>query len=207
MNKYVHLTNYSVNKKSEQFVQNKTHKIDNYGHKWSLGAWMRSMRQNHVDMDTLWSKIYDLIIKTIISAEEGVLTTMRQFNVGRNNCFDLLGFDVIIDDNLVPHLLEVNLSPSLNTESDLDLYIKQHLLVDTFNLLSLKPEPEDPPTRVAGIRAQRDPQLEQKILRDTLQEFTRRGSFYRIFPAQGTYVYHDYMTGKWNKRIHNLLFK
>jgi len=42
----------------------------------------------------------------------------------RNNCFDLLGFDILIDSNLKPWLLEVNLSPSLNTDSPLDLKIK-----------------------------------------------------------------------------------
>ena len=96
-----------------------------------------------------------------------MITSMRTNNIGRNNCFDLLGFDVMIDDTLQPYLLEVNLCPSLNTESPLDLHIKSNLLVDTFNLLSLKPEPEDMP-RMAGVRSRRENNLEQKILRDTL---------------------------------------
>lgn len=65
----------------------------------------------------------------------------------------------MLDDTLQPYLLEVNLCPSLNTESPLDLHIKSNLLVDAFNLLSLKPEPEDEP-RVAGIRSRRDSNLE-----------------------------------------------
>ena len=58
------------------------------------------MRQQHVDLNLLWSKIYDVIIKTIITAEENVISAMRSHNIGRNNCFDLLGFDIIIDDTL-----------------------------------------------------------------------------------------------------------
>lgn len=50
-------------------------------------------------------------------------------------CFELLGFDVLIDDQLKPWLLEVNMSPSLNTESPLDIKIKTKLLVDLFNLV------------------------------------------------------------------------
>jgi len=43
---------------------------------------------------------------------------------GSQNCFELLGFDVLIDNKLKPWLLEVNLSPSLSADSPLDLKIK-----------------------------------------------------------------------------------
>jgi len=56
-----------------------------------------------------------------------------------SNCFELLGFDVLIDENLKPWLLEVNLSPSLNTESPLDIKIKSMLMVDLFNMVGFCP--------------------------------------------------------------------
>ena len=37
-NKFIHLTNYSVNKKNQKFVQNTDAKCDGVGHKWSLKA-------------------------------------------------------------------------------------------------------------------------------------------------------------------------
>ena len=37
-NRFVHLTNYSVNKESKKFVQNKDPLEDNVGSKWSLSA-------------------------------------------------------------------------------------------------------------------------------------------------------------------------
>lgn len=49
----------------------------------------------------------------------------------------MLGFDVLIDENLKPWLLEVNLSPSMNTDSSLDIKIKTNMLVDLFNLVGL----------------------------------------------------------------------
>ena len=56
----------------------------------------------------------------------------------KNNCFELLGYDVLIDQDLKPWLLEVNLSPSLATESPLDLKIKSQLFIDTMNLICVR---------------------------------------------------------------------
>jgi len=41
-----------------------------------------------------------------------------------NNCFEILGFDIMIDSSYKPWLLEVNLCPSLATDSPLDLKVK-----------------------------------------------------------------------------------
>jgi tubulin polyglutamylase TTLL5 len=38
----------------------------------------------------------------------------------KSNCFDLFGFDIILDSDLKPWILEVNLSPSLAFDSPLD---------------------------------------------------------------------------------------
>lgn len=55
----------------------------------------------------------------------------------RNNCFQLFGFDIMIDDKLNAWLLEVNLSPSLVCDSPLDLKIKANLISDLLNLTGL----------------------------------------------------------------------
>lgn len=89
-------------------------------------------------MNLLWSRIYDLIIKTILCGENYVVTNMKKSGCHRTNCYELLGFDVLIDSDLKPWLLEVNISSSMATDAPLDLCIKSTLVVDTFNLVGIK---------------------------------------------------------------------
>ena len=72
-NKFTHLTNYSVNKKNSKFVKNDDYKNDKHGHKWSLSAMMKHMEEIGIETELLWSRIYDLIIKTILCCENSVV--------------------------------------------------------------------------------------------------------------------------------------
>src|ERR1700685_608324 len=89
-------------------------------------------------MALLWSRIYDIIIKSIIAGEHYVNASIKKYNLHRRNCFEVFGYDVIIDSELKPWLLEVNLSPSLACESPLDVTIKSNLIADTMNLIGVK---------------------------------------------------------------------
>ncbi len=89
-------------------------------------------------MNLLWSRIYDVILKSIISGEHYVLAAMKKLQLHRNNCFEVFGYDILLDSELKPWLLEVNLSPSLACESPLDTTIKANLIADTFSLIGVK---------------------------------------------------------------------
>jgi hypothetical protein len=89
-------------------------------------------------MDLLWARIYDVILKSIISGEHYVLAAIKKNQLHRNNCFEVFGYDILLDSELKPWLLEVNLSPSLACESPLDTTIKANLIADTFNLLGIQ---------------------------------------------------------------------
>ena len=70
--------------------------------------------------------------------ENFIQNAMKKNGTHRTNCFEILGFDVLIDSDLKPWLLEVNLSPSLACDSPLDLSIKSNLVCDAFNLAGIK---------------------------------------------------------------------
>jgi tubulin polyglutamylase TTLL6/13 len=52
-------------------------------------------------------------------------------------CFEILGFDIFLDQKLKPWVLEVNHTPSFVTDSPLDFKIKKNLINDTIKLLNL----------------------------------------------------------------------
>jgi tubulin polyglutamylase TTLL4 len=52
-------------------------------------------------------------------------------------CFEIYGFDILLDHKLKPWLLEVNISPSLSSSSPLDKKIKTMLICDSLNLVGV----------------------------------------------------------------------
>ncbi|XP_028981536.2 tubulin polyglutamylase TTLL5 isoform X3 [Esox lucius] len=134
-NQFMHLTNYSVNKKSSDYVSCDDPEVEDYGNKWSMSAMLRYLKQEGKDTTLLMGQVEDLVIKAVLSAELQIATACQMFVPHRTNCFELYGFDVLIDSNLKPWLLEVNLSPSLACDAPLDLKIKASMISDMFSLV------------------------------------------------------------------------
>lgn len=86
-------------------------------------------------------RIDDICIKTVMSIESVLFNECENHVPFRNNCFELFGFDILLDSSLRPwyynykkkkfilyliaikRLLEVNLSPSLATDAPLGLLL------------------------------------------------------------------------------------
>ena len=114
-----------------------------FGNKWSLSALQTHLERLGIDTKLMWSRIYDSITKSIISVENQVVSSIKKVQNSsgssiKNNCFDLFGFDIILDSELKPWSLEVNLSPSLAFDSPLDYHIKSNLIIDALNLVGIR---------------------------------------------------------------------
>ncbi|XP_012272685.1 probable tubulin polyglutamylase TTLL2 isoform X2 [Orussus abietinus] len=126
-NPYSHLTNCSLNKLGPGYSQKKE-RVGS-GCKWTLRQLRRYLEQvGHEDW-FLWQRIACIVSLTILSQAAGIPKSA--------NCFELFGFDILIDENLKPWLLEVNVSPALGNDCEVDSEVKKPLLHDLFDLLGL----------------------------------------------------------------------
>ena len=151
-NVFIHLTNYSINKKNPNYksnlknnkeiddlneVEEEENEQDDDSSKWSLVEYRNYFKKDMNSFEKLWKQIEDIVIKTILTVFE---YNCREMSGNKNNnLFELYGFDIFIDENLRPWLLEVNVNPSLHCTSPLDLSIKTDLITDVFNLIGISP--------------------------------------------------------------------
>lgn len=133
--RYMHLTNYSINKLSASYTQNEDAEACQ-GHKWTLKAlWSFLETEHKVDVAALQDSIVDVVIKTMICGEHSISQMTRANQQSRYCSYELFGIDILLDSKLKPWLLEVNISPSLHSSSPLDLAVKGPLVRDLFNIV------------------------------------------------------------------------
>lgn len=136
--RFVHLTNYSVNKKSSKF-QASDDVNDTSGHKWSLKTLWPELEKLGFNKDRVWGDIKDVVLKTLVASEQNIVTQLHKNCAKQRNCFELYGFDLMLDRKGKVILIEVNVSPSLHSNSKLDETIKGKLIADVFNTTGFTP--------------------------------------------------------------------
>ncbi|XP_036142627.1 tubulin polyglutamylase TTLL5 isoform X3 [Monomorium pharaonis] len=131
------LRNLQPYQKINHFPRSEDPDAEDVGHKWTLSALLRHLRSMGQDTASLMQRIEDIIIKSIIATASGIVSGLKQFVKYPETCFELFGFDILIDDTLKPWLLEVNLTPSLGCDSPLDVRLKSALIADLFTLVGI----------------------------------------------------------------------
>jgi tubulin polyglutamylase TTLL6/13 len=70
-NLFIHLTNYAINKMSDNFEKNEAEDNDDEGSKRSVTAVLKLIeeREEGITAEGLWLQIEDIVVKTLISAQ------------------------------------------------------------------------------------------------------------------------------------------
>lgn len=96
-------------------------------------------RKMGISVKEVFASIKDVIIKSLIAIEPHIVNNFNRFTKYKNTCFEVYGFDVLLDSKLRPWVLEVNVCPSLSSSSYLDKKIKTMMLSDVFNCIGIIP--------------------------------------------------------------------
>ena len=123
---YVHLTNYSVQKHNINFSKIEIgNEIPFYEFQKELD--LKKSGKNFVK--DIYPKIVRIIRLTGGAAAKGKMNFM---NI--KNCFEIFGYDFILDENYRPFLLEINTNPGLEISSPLINQLLPRMIDDAFKL-------------------------------------------------------------------------
>eukprot|EP01138_Halocafeteria_seosinensis_P000787 gb/GECG01000808.1/.p1 GENE.gb/GECG01000808.1/~~gb/GECG01000808.1/.p1 ORF type:complete len:717 (+),score=115.40 gb/GECG01000808.1/:1-2151(+) len=127
----MHLTNVSLQKHHEEYS-------DSHGGKWPLRLLIQYLRSTRGPAATehCLSRIRDLVYHSL-RAVQRAMTSPEQ-------CFELYGYDVLLDDNLTPWLIEVNASPSLSATTEADRRMKSSIVSDMLDIVIPETTPKVP---------------------------------------------------------------
>jgi hypothetical protein len=123
---YVHLTNNCLQKHGEKYGMYET------GNTVGFHTFSRYLRERYPTFNfqkDLIDRMKDIMIDTYLSVRDEVNSA------GRDNCFELLGFDFLVDEDLRLWLLEVNVNPYLGIPNSYIEGLLPKMLHDLFGLV------------------------------------------------------------------------
>ena len=124
-NLYIHLTNYSVQKHNSNFSK------EEIGNEISFEEFQNFLnnQKNKINFHKdIFPKICNIIEITGFSVKTRINLTNKR------NCFEIFGYDFMIDSNYNPFLIEVNTNPGFEESSPLIKVLVPRMIDDAFKL-------------------------------------------------------------------------
>jgi len=123
---FIHLTNYSVQKYHSHFSELEIgNEIPFHDFQFELDI-KHTLKNFRKD---IYPKIVRIVRLTGGAAKKGKMNFM-----GFKNCFEIFGYDFILDENYKPYLLEINSNPGLEFSSPLIKKLLPRMIDDAFKL-------------------------------------------------------------------------
>ena len=162
------------NKKKFIYPKNITNIEDS--HLWNLEALKNYLLKNGINYDKIYEEVKDIFIKMIFSVRKKIIKNIKQYKLANSNFYHLIGFDIILDENLKPYLLEANRKTGFRDDNDAEKNFTYNLIIDTINLVGLKNIQKNNIKKYTNIK---------EIIEDNICELNRpRGGYNLIFPLK-----------------------
>jgi hypothetical protein len=107
-NKFIHITNHSLQKKSSKFEQYE------YGNEMSYSDFKKFMEEENIPLSKFEKMIEDMKMLVKISFKSVGNKLLKTYPVF---CFEIFGYDFILDNDFRPWILEINNNPGLGISS------------------------------------------------------------------------------------------
>jgi hypothetical protein len=150
-------------------------------------------------INRIWNQIDDAVVFTILSGFTRMQADLRAYPALKFDlyprCFQLLGFDVLLDEDLKPWVLEVNYRPSLDwgTQQEHDLKVK--LIEDVLNLALPRREFDEaidsrnsrnPSSGDTGTQPLGDQALDAALRKAKVEAEKSATQFKKVYPVAGS---------------------
>ncbi|GMH79404.1 hypothetical protein TrST_g8540 [Triparma strigata] len=137
-NSFMHLTNVAIQKTADDYDKRT-------GGKWDL----RRLKLHMISQfgaettDAVFWEMQMIIIRSLLSVSSVMIND--------KHCFELYGYDIMIDDTLKPWLIEVNASPSLSASTQEDYVMKCEMLNDVLDIVDVEGKLKGDEEHVGGF--------------------------------------------------------
>ncbi|OHS97996.1 Tubulin-tyrosine ligase family protein [Tritrichomonas foetus] len=125
---FSHITNVTLNMERTKKVKKLSRLISDV---------FNILKKKHkVDIDHLWNEIDKICALTVMSSIKYLVKSEYDHcpKIGYQRCFQILGFDIILDENFKPYLLEVNYRPLLDFHSKYEQKMKVKMIKEALTL-------------------------------------------------------------------------
>jgi hypothetical protein len=119
----MHLSNYSLNKNSKDYVFTDSIEGESDGSKQTLSSYLKSLP----NPDQVWESIKELIQKSLKALEPFLRYFLRcQYpRSDHGKMFHIIGYDIMLDSEMRPYIIELNANPSLNIQFEGNEEVKE----------------------------------------------------------------------------------
>ncbi|XP_022219408.1 probable tubulin polyglutamylase ttll-15 isoform X2 [Drosophila obscura] len=95
------------------------------------------VRDQAMDPTKIWPQVEHIIRTTILAKEKDIVNILHSYR--QHNFFDLMRFDLFIDENLKVYLMEANMSPNLSSAHfKPNSLLYEQVLYSVFNLVGIR---------------------------------------------------------------------
>ncbi|CAL5986614.1 Tubulin_tyrosine ligase [Hexamita inflata] len=213
----MHLTNFAVNKGHKSKIQLKQSMtsvlsyIDKHPELIAEGedSVKHELQEKEHIKDRIFQNIQNALTKALIATYTPMLHKAKECdNIYKfpRRFFGYYGADIILDKKGNAKILEINASPSLNTDSDEDEQIKTEFLEEILNIIALNANIDDQGNVIIPKRGHENPKIyqfnhsyeenkaidihnltayEKRVYQQITDEESRLNKFQRILPDAG----------------------